>query len=158
MTGFFEDYTIGDRIELGSHVFTADAIVAFASKYDRQRFHMSEQGAADSHFGRLCASGWHTAAVWMRLMVDHRMAAAEHAARTGEAVGKLGPSPGFSDLVWKRPVYAGDEIHYASTLIDKRPLASRPEWGLLTHRNEGLNQDGDLVYAFTGSVFVERRG
>ncbi|MEO1199904.1 MAG: MaoC family dehydratase [Pseudomonadota bacterium] len=157
MTAFYEDREIGEVIELGAHTFTTDEIVAFASKYDPQRFHMSEEGAADSHFGRLCASGWHTAAVWMRLFIDHHKSELARAEADGLPIAKLGPSPGFTDLVWKLPVYVGDTITYRSTLTSKRVSASRPAWGLLTNRNEGLNQDGQLVYGFTGNVFVERR-
>lgn len=158
MIRFFEDMEIGEMVELGSHMFTAAEIVTFARAYDPQRFHMSEEGAADSHFGRLCASGWHTAAVWMRKFVETRDRVVAEMEARGEPVPRLGPSPGYTDLVWKKPVYVGDTIRFVSTLIEKRESRSRPQWGVVTHRNEGFNQDGDLVYGFTGNVFVERRG
>ena len=158
MIRFFEDMVIGEMVELGSHTFTADEIVTFARAYDPQRFHLSEEGAADSHFGRLCASGWHTAAVWMRKFIETRDRVVAEIEARGEPVPRLGPSPGFTDLVWKKPVYVGDTIRFTATLIEKRESQSRPGWGILTQRNEGFNQNSDLVYAFTGSVFVERRG
>ena len=158
MIRFFEDMEIGETVELGSHTFTAAEIVTFARAYDPQRFHMSEEGAADSHFGRLCASGWHTAAVWMRKFVETRDRVVAEMEARGERVPRLGPSPGYTDLVWKKPVHVGDTIRFTATLTEKRVSTSRPGWGILTQRNEGFNQNGDLVYAFTGSVFVERRG
>ncbi|MEJ1938017.1 MaoC family dehydratase N-terminal domain-containing protein, partial [Nostoc sp. NIES-2111] len=70
---------------------------------------------------------------------------------------RLGPSPGFRDMKWLKPVYAGDTITYASTLVDKRPSASRPQWGLVTHRNTGVNQKGELVFEFRATAFLERK-
>mgnify|MGYP002653490231 FL=1 len=92
---FFDDLVVGERYELGSHTFTADAIKIFARRFDPQPFHLDEAAAARSHFGALCASGWHTASVWMRLMVQYQVR--EDAARRarGEGVATLGPSPGF---------------------------------------------------------------
>jgi len=81
---------------------------------------------------------------------------AERAAR-GEVLAKLGPSPGFRDLKWIKPVYAGDTIAYASEIAEKRASKSRPGWGLVFARNTGTNQKGELVMSFTGSGFVERR-
>jgi acyl dehydratase len=154
---YFDDITVGDRIELGMHVFTAEEIKTFAAQYDPQAFHMDEAAAAKSHFGALCASGWHTIAVWMRLRVLYgRREDAERAAR-GEIVAKLGPSPGFRDLKWLKPVYAGDMISYASEVAEKRASQSRPGWGLVFARNTGTNQKGELVLSFIGSGFVERR-
>ena len=154
---FFEDYEIGRVTEFGRHQFTADEIVRFASASDPQPFHVSEEAAAKSHFGRLLASGWHTGAVMMRLLVEHRRRRLAEAAERGEPVGRIGPSPGFEDLRWVRPIYAGDVISYRSTVLDKRDWPKRPGWGLVSHRNEGFNQDGELVFAMTGHVLVERR-
>jgi acyl dehydratase len=154
MSRYFEDLAVGEVTELGAHTFTAEEIKAFAGLYDPQPFHLDEAAAAASHFGALCASGWHTAAIWMRLMV-RTMQAQDDA--PGAPAARLGPSPGFRDLKWLRPVYAGDTIRYASTLVDKRPSGSRPGWGLVTHRNTGTNQDGVLVFEFQATAFLERR-
>ena len=92
---FFEDIAVGERIELGRHIFTADAIKAFARRFDPQPFHLDEAAAARSHFGALVASGWHTAAIWMRLMVEHQrredeaMRGARRAGRGARAVARL---------------------------------------------------------------------
>jgi acyl dehydratase len=154
---YFDDINVGDRMPLGSHTFTAEDIKTFAAVYDPQAFHMDEAAAAKSHFGALCASGWHTIAVWMRLRVQYgQREDAERAAR-GEVIARLGPSPGFRDLKWLKPVYAGDTITYASEIADKRASQSRPGWGLVFARNTGTNQKGELVMSFTGSGFVERQ-
>ena len=137
--------------------FTAEDIKAFAAQYDPQPFHMDEAAAAKSHFGALCASGWHTVAAWMNLRVQYgRREDAERAAR-GEPIAKLGPSPGFRELKWLKPVYAGDTITYASEVVEKRVTKSRPGWGIIFARNTGTNQNGELVMSFIGSGFVERR-
>jgi len=155
---FFEDIGIGDRRALGRHSFTADDIKRYAVRYDPQLFHVDEAAAARSHFGALIASGWHTAAVCMRLFVEtQRQIAAELTAR-GEPAARVWPSPGFRNLKWLMPVRAGDTISYASEVLDKRPLESRPGWGVLVMRNTGTNQDGALVFEFEGAIFVERRG
>ncbi|MBA5775744.1 MaoC family dehydratase [Stappia sp. F7233] len=142
------------RIALGSFTFTADDIVRFACAYDPQRFHLSEEDAAKTHFGRLCASGWHTAAVWMKLMVAYHQHAAEEARRNGGRYPILGPSPGFEDLKWLKPVFAGDTISYFTTALKVQPSRSRPGWGLLFSHNEGVNQNGEAVFSFEGRVFV----
>jgi acyl dehydratase len=153
---FFEDIKVGDRRELGSHTFTTDAIKAFARKYDPQLFHLDEEAAARSHFKRLCASGWHTAAAGMRLKVEsNRREDAERRVR-GEPVARSGPSPGVRDLKWLKPVYVGDTITYVSVVKDTR-VTSRPGFGLVVHDVTGTNQHGDVVYSVTGAVFVERR-
>ena len=154
---FFEDIAIGERHELGRYTFTADSIKAFAGRFDPQLFHLDEAAAARSHFGALCASGWQTAAVWMRLMVEYQRR--EDAARRnrGEPVAELGPSPGFRDLKWLKPVYVGDTIQYATEVIEARPSNSRPAWGLITLRNTGVNQRNEPVISFVSVAFVARR-
>lgn len=152
---FFEDLVIGETHELGSLVFTPEEIVAFARSFDPQPFHMDEEAARRSSFGGLCASGWHTAAGWMAAMVSHRRR--QEAALAPGAAPRLGPSPGFKDLRWLKPVYAGDRITYRSTVSDKRASLSRPEWGLFFHHNTGVNQKGETVLSFNGCVFIERR-
>jgi acyl dehydratase len=154
---FFEDIEIGERAELGSHIFTAEDIKRFARQYDPQPFHLDEDAAARSHFGGLCASGWHTAATWMRLMVEHQVRDDAARRQRGEAVAELGPSPGFRELKWLKPVYAGDTVSYATEIVDKRASNSRPGWGLMSIRNTGVNQDGELVISFISVAFVQRR-
>ncbi len=155
---FLEDIELDKRVELGRHTFDAGEIKYFASRFDPQAFHMDEAAAKASHFGGLCASGWHTASVWMRLMVEHHRREDEARRKRGEPVAKLGPSPGFRNLRWLKPVYAGDTIAYFSEPVDKRASATRPGWGLLTVRNTGVNQNGDTVLSFDSTAFVERRG
>lgn len=154
---YFEDIRVGDRFELGSHRFTAAEIKTFAGRFDPQRFHMDEDEAAHSHFGALCASGWHTTAVWMKLLVAYRKRAADAARSRGEPVARIGPAPGFRNLRWLKPVFVDDTITFASEVIEKRPSASRSSWGLLTSRASGINQRGDGVLSFEGIAFVERR-
>jgi acyl dehydratase len=154
---FWNDIATGERIELGRHTFTAEDIKAFARRFDPQPFHLDEAAAARSHFGALCASGWHSASVWMRLMVDHlKREDAELRAR-GERVAALGPSPGFRELKWLKPVYAGDTIAYSTEIAEKRASNSRPSLGLITFRNMGTNQKGEPVISFVSVGFVERR-
>jgi acyl dehydratase len=157
MMKFFDDIAVGERVELGTHVFTAERIKAFATRFDPQLFHVDEAGAERSHFGKLCASGWHTAATWMRLMVDYRKREADRIRARGETPPVIGPSPGFRDLTWLRPVYAGDTVSYACEVIETRVSQSRPQWGLMTVRNSGTNQNGEPVMSFISSVFIERR-
>lgn len=154
---FFEDIHVGEKTEVGQHTFMAAEIKTFAARYDPQRFHIDETEAARSHFGRLCASGWHTAAVWMQLTVRHRQREDEARRARGEPSAVLGPSPGFRELKWHKPVYAGDTITFATEVIATRPSNSRPGWGLMTARNTGTNQHGELVLSFVSAAFVERR-
>jgi acyl dehydratase len=153
--GFFDELVIGESYELGSLVFTPEEIVAFARSFDPQPFHMDEEAAKKSSFGALCASGWHTAAGWMAAMVNHRRR--QEAALAPSAAPRLGPSPGFKNLRWLKPVYAGDRITYHSTVADKRASLSRPDWGLFFHHNTGVNQKGETVFSFDGCVFIERK-
>ncbi len=154
---FFEDIRIGDRAEIGSYAFTADAIKAFAARYDPQPVHLDEAAAAQSPFGRLRASGWHVACMWMRLRIAYREREDAAQRTRGELVAQLGPSPGFRDLQWLRPVYPDDTISYATEVMDKRVSISRPGWGIITTRNTGANQQGEPVLSFISSAFIERR-
>lgn len=156
MSDFFEDLVVGTRLDLGSHTFTADEIVAFARRYDPQPFHLDDAAAADTPFGRLAASGWHTVATWMRLYVGHRHAVMAALRERGETPSRPGPSPGFRSLRWRRPVHPDDTISYASTLTAKH-TSQRAGWGLVFHHNTGVNQDGHVVCEFDGSVYWECR-
>jgi acyl dehydratase len=154
---YFEDIQVGDTIELGRHTFNVEEIKAFAKRFDPQLFHLDEAAAEHSHFGALCASGWHTAVAWMRLMVDHRRATAEAARGRGEPVAAIGPALGFRDLKWLKPVYVGDTIAYKTEVIETRVSNSRPDSGLMTIRATGTNQKGEPVISFVSTTFVERR-
>lgn len=155
---YFDEIQVGDRRVLGSHLFTHDEIVAFAQKYDPQSFHVDDEAAKRSPFGALVASGWHTAACWMKCLMAER--ARDDAARRarGERVPEFGPSPGFKNMRWLKPVYAGDTITYSTEVREKVPSRSKPDWGLLMAYNTGTNQHGDLVFDFESIVFVKRRG
>jgi acyl dehydratase len=153
---FFEDISVGERRRIGSHLFAAEEIKRFAQAFDPQPFHLDEAQAERSHFGRLCASGWHTLAIWMKLNVrEMQLAHAKDGA--GNPAARLGPSPGFDELKWLKPVYAGDTISFESEVLAKRASRSMPEWGLVTIKNVGLNQNGEAAISFIGHVFVERR-
>ncbi len=155
---FFEDLRVGERYELGAYTFTADIIKAFARKYDPQIFHIDEAAAAKSHFGALCASGWQTAAVWMRLMIDDLQRGDAQARARGEPTAEMGASPGFREMKWLKPVYVGDTISYSSEVVEVRASGSRPGWGLMSVRNTGTNQKGEPVITFISTVFVQGRG
>lgn len=154
---FFDDIEVGWTRELGKHTFTAEEIKRFASRYDPQPFHMDEEAAKKSHFGALCASGWHTAAVCMRSIVDSTKQMTADMTARGEKVAKTGPSPGFTNLKWLKPVYVSDTISFTSEVLEKRASESRPGWGVVKTRFTGRNQNGVPVYQFDGVVFVERR-
>lgn len=154
---YLKDIRVGDKAELGSHTFAAEEIRSFAARFDPQPFHLDEAAAARSHFGGLVASGWHTGSVCIRLIVQHRLREEEAMRARGEAVGCTGPSPGFRDLKWLKPVYAGDTITFASEVIETREVRSRPDKGLVFARNTGTNQAGALVFSFISVVFVDRR-
>ena len=157
MFEFYEDIVIDQPIVVGSHTFAAEEIKAFARRYDPQPFHLDEAAAERSHFGGLCASGWHTMAVWMRMMVGYQQRLAAEQAARGEPVPTLGPSPGFRELRWLKPVYVGDTVTYSSAVIDKRPSSSRPAWGVISVRTTGLNQHGEPVISVISTAFAERR-
>lgn len=154
---YFEDIQVGEVIPLGRHTFTVEEIKAFAHRFDPQPFHVDEQAAEESHFGALVASGWHTASVWMRMMVEHQRRMAEAARARGEPVAGTGPALGFRELKWHKPVYVDDTIAYESEVIELRPSDSRPRQGLMTVRSTGVNQHGTLVFSFVSTTFVERR-
>ena len=154
---FFEDINIGRRREVGSFTFTADEIKRFAAKYDPQRFHLSEEEGRNSLFGGLAASGWHVACVCMKLIVTSTQQRAREAAARGETIAAGGPSPGFRELRWIKPVMAGDTVSFTSEVESKRTSEKRPEWGIVQIRNTGTNQNGELVFSFLGTAFVLRR-
>jgi acyl dehydratase len=153
----FDEVVIGRVDELGSYEFTREAVLAFARAYDPQSFHVSDEGAAKSHFGKLAASGWHTAAAWMRCYVETSQRIARERPKKDGSPAESGPSPGFTQLKWIRPVHAGDRVSYRTTVTDKRDHAGRRAWGLVETFNEGHNQRGELVFSFNGKVLVKKR-
>ena len=143
---WWEDFKVGERSEMGRHTFGADEIVTFARQFDPQPFHTDPQAARESAFGGLIASGWHTCAVGMRLMVDQYI---------GRTVS-LG-SPGIEDIRWLRPVRAGDTLTYSRTVTASRASATRAGVGLVKHRSEAVNQSGETVLSMEGWGMYGRR-
>jgi acyl dehydratase len=154
---YFDDLRVGDVLMTGSHTFNAEEIKSFARRFDPQLFHMDEAAAAKSHFGALCASGWHTAAVWMRLMIDQQRETLDGMTASGETIPRRGPALGLRDLKWLRPVYVGDTITYKSEVTELRVSNGRPGFGLLTVLTTGVNQDNATVISFYSTTFAERR-
>jgi acyl dehydratase len=154
---FFEDMQVGQRREFGSFTFTAEAIKTFAAQFDPQPFHLDEAAGRNSLFGGLAASGWHVASVCMKLIVADGERLAREATARGEQVAVWGPSPGFRELRWIKPVLAGDTVSFASEVEQRRTSDSRPEWGILQIRNSGTNQRGELAFSFLATAFVPRR-
>ena len=155
---FLEDLEVGARRELGAFTFTPESIRKFAVQFDPQPFHLDEEAGRRSLFGGLAASGWHITAVSMKLLVaDGERQMAEARAR-GEQPAVWGPSPGFRDLRWLRPVLAGDTISYASEIEAVRATASKPGWGIVQARTTATYQRGEVVCTFLSSAFVPQRG
>ena len=144
---YFEDLQVGAETEFGSYDVTRDEVIEFAGKYDPQPFHLSDEAAAKTHFGRLAASGWHTAAMTMaviaRRVVDQKQAG-------------LG-SPGIDELRWKKPVYPGDTLHVRGKILETTPSRSRPDMGSFRTQTTVTNQDGDVVMTFISIVLIRRR-
>jgi len=155
MIGWFEDIVIGAERRLGERNFTREAIVAFATAYDPQPFHIDEEAAKASIFGGLCASGWHVAAAAMRVIIDDRARLREGI--DPAALPPLGVSPGVENLRWANPTRPGDTITYFSRVTAKRET-KRPGWGLVSMTTWGVNQDGLQALAMDNKAFVARRG
>jgi acyl dehydratase len=154
---FFEDIAVGQRRDLGSFTFTADAIKRFAAQFDPQPFHLDEEAGRKSLFGGLAASGWHVGSVCMKLLVADGQRQSTDALARGEKIAVWGPSPGFRELRWTRPVLAGDTISFASEVAALRTSETRPAWGIVQARNIGTNQHGEQVFSFLATAFVPRR-
>jgi len=144
---YFEDLKLGTETYFGSYEVTREEVLEFAHKYDPQPFHISDEEAAKTHFGRIAASGWHTTAMTMavvaRHVVEHRQAG-------------LG-CPGIDELRWRRPVYPGDTLHVRGTIMEKTPSRSRPEMGSFRTHTSVTNQDDQTVMTFTSIVLIRRR-
>jgi acyl dehydratase len=144
---YFEDVEVGSETEFGSYDVTREEVIEFATKYDPQPFHLSDEAAAKTHFGRLAASGWHTAAMTMAVIA--RAVIADRQAGLG--------SPGIDELRWLKPVYPGDTLHIRGKVLEKTPSRSRPEMGSFRTETIVTNQDGTPVMRFTSIVLIRRR-
>ena len=144
---YFEDFREGQVFELGEKTLTKQEIVAFAREYDPQPFHVDEEAAKQSAFGGLIASGWHTAAVFMRLYVD---ALLHRAASMG--------SPGVEELRWHRPVRPGDALSARLTVLDASPSANNPRRGTVYFVSEVRNGRGETVMTIKARGLFARRG
>jgi len=143
---YLEDFVPGSVREFGPAVVGEAEIIEFARRYDPQPIHTDPEWARTDPFGGLIASGWHTAAVAMRLLVDQYLPTAASLA-----------SPGIDELRWLRPVRPGDELRVRVTVIESRPSRSKPDRGLLRSRIEVLEPDGSAVMTMIGMNIVRRR-
>ncbi|MDB5680800.1 MAG: acyl dehydratase [Sphingomonas bacterium] len=144
---YFEDIQVGARSSFGRYEVTRDEVLEFARKYDPQPFHLSDEAAAATHFGRLSASGWHTCAMTMAMVVENLK---------NQRQAGLG-SPGIDELKWLKPVYPGDTLRCETEILEKRVSASRPEMGLFKSRMTVFNQDDVPVMTFVSNGMVRTR-
>lgn len=144
--------TVGEAVEMGSYEFTAERIVDFASQFDPQFFHLDAEKAKNSVLGGLCASGWHISAAMMKCNVEAIERQAKAVIEAGGVPPKIGPSPGFKNMKWLKPVYAGDTVTYFMRFTGERPIPNRPGRNIADISYEGRNQKGDLVFTVDASV------
>jgi len=143
---YLEDFAVGQTFGSGRLVVEEARIKTFAAEFDPQPFHLDAEAARQSLFGGLAASGWHTAALTMRLLVESDIKP------VGGIIGA-----GFDELRWPRPVRPGDELRVESEVLEVRPSKSRPEQGMIKVRTTTLNQKGEAVQIFVGNLVVPRR-
>jgi acyl dehydratase len=143
---YLEDFAVGQTFGSGRLRVEAEQIKAFATAFDPQPFHLDETAARDTIFGGLAASGWHTAALTMRLLVDSAFRPA------GGIVGA-----GFDEFRWPLPVRPGDELHVETEVLEVRPSRSRPLQGMIKVRNTTRNQNGEAVQILVANLVVPRR-
>lgn len=143
---YFEDFTVGERSRFGAYEVTEGEIKEFAQKYDPQFFHLDNEAAKQSLFGGLCASGWHTAAIFMRMLIDD----------LPEEHGSLG-SPGVKNLEWLKPVYPGYILSVIGEVTECRLSESKPGVGIIKMRYEVVNQDDILVMRLESNAFFKRK-
>jgi acyl dehydratase len=143
---YFEDLEIGSTTHFGSYEVTREEVLEFARKYDPQPFHLSDEAAAKTHFGRIAASGWHTCAMTMAVIARKVV---------GEEQAGLG-SPGIDELRWLKPVYPGDTLHVTGTIVEKTPSRSRPDIGSFRTETIVTNQDDVPVMRYTSIVLMRR--
>lgn len=145
-TWAYEDFVEGASLDLGSKRVTAEEIVAFASEFDPQPMHMDEEAGRQSILGGLSASGWHTCAMFMRMLCDALLLDS-----TSQG------SPGIDSVKWKRPVLAGDTLFARTTVLARRTSKSRPGLGFVTMRAEMANQRGETVFELENTgMFLTR--
>ena len=144
---YLEDLVVGKKASFGHYPVTREEVIAFASKYDPQPFHLSDEAAAQTHFGRLSASGWHTCAMAMAMVV-------ENLKDTGHA--GLG-SPGVDELRWLKPVYPGDTLRMETEMMAVTPSRSRPEMGSFRSKATVFNQNDEPVLSYTSIALIARR-
>ena len=146
MSRYLEDFAVGQKYATASARVEAADIKAFASKYDPQPFHLDDVAAAKTFFGGLAASGWHTAAITMKLLVEGEMKPA------GGIIGA-----GFDEFRWPRPVRPGDTLRVESEILEVRESKSRPQQGMIKVRTTTLNQEGEAVQVFVGNLVVPKK-
>ncbi len=156
LAGPYDEVAVGHEGLLGTQPFTPEAITAFAALYDPQYFHLDAAAATRSHFGGLIASGWQTAAFWMKHYVAARQRSGEARAASGLPVAVGGPSPGFTAMKWLRPVRAGEAVTYRLAITGKR--ATRSGWGLITTTSTGHAADGATIFSFEGRLLWPTAG
>ena len=144
---YWEDIQVGARSSFGGYRVTREEVIDFASKYDPQPFHLSDEAAAETYFGRLSASGWHTCAMLMRMLVDHMKT---------QAQAGLG-SPGIDELRWLKPVYPGDTLRAENEILDKTASKSRPDMGSYRGRTTVFNQHDEPVMRLISIGLIRRR-
>ncbi|MXO73827.1 acyl dehydratase [Altererythrobacter aerius] len=144
---YFEDIEVGRKARFGRYEVTREEVVEFAKKYDPQAFHLNDDAAAKTHFGRLSASGWHTCAMTMSMLVRNM----EENRQAG-----LG-SPGIDELRWIKPVYPGDTLRVESTVLEKRRSESRPEMGIFKSRLTVFNQNDEPVMSMVSNGLIQVR-
>lgn len=155
---WLEDFAAGQHAVYGDYHVTREAVVDYARKYDPQAFHLDDEAAARTYFGRLSASGWHTASACMKLLARYHFSLRDAAAARGEPLPALGPSPGFHNLQWPKPVYPGDTLTFCGTITGARAMKSRPGWGLVTLTPYGVNQHGDKIFSYDSTVMFACKG
>ncbi len=143
---YFEDFVPGFILEAKGPTVTKEAIIDFATQFDPQPFHLSEEGAKASLFGHLCASGWHTAAMTMRMMCDAYLLDSS----------SLG-SPGIENMRWLKPVFVGDTLTGKLTVLEQRPSKSKPFMGSVLAKWDVANQHGELVLEMTSWAMFRKR-
>lgn len=144
---YYEDIAVGDARSFGHYEVTREEVMDFAKKYDPQPFHLDDDAAAATHFGRLSASGWHTCSMTMAMMVENM--------RSEKSAG-LG-SPGVDQLRWKKPVYPGDTLRCETEIIEKRRSASRPEMGIFKSSIRTYNQNDEVVLEMVSNGLISTR-
>ncbi len=144
---YFEDIEVGRKTRFGRYEVTREEVIEFATKYDPQPFHLDDEAAAQTYFGRLSASGWHSCAMMMRMSADNM--------KDNDQAG-LG-SPGIDELRWVKPVYPGDVLRCESEIIDKTPSRSRPEMGSYRSNVKLINQDDEVVMTYISIGLISRR-